>query len=114
VASQIADPRSLWHLYRRLIALRHAEAALATGGLDLPSSTPSGRGLAVILRKGAGRILVVANLEDRPAPEFAVDVPGAPKVLLEEGLLHVPKAAERRVLFPSGLTPHGFAFVRLD
>jgi alpha-glucosidase len=60
VAAERADPRSILHLYRQLIMLRHAEPPLAVGGCQ-----PQGNrdGLIAYLRTSADRrLLVVVNL----------------------------------------------------
>jgi alpha-amylase len=63
VALEDRDPRSLLNLYRRLIHLRKANEALATGRL-VPLSTASSH-VAAYLRKTAGRaVVVVTNLSD--------------------------------------------------
>jgi glycosidase len=61
VEGQQADPGSLLNLYRRLIHLRAANEALATGRLvTLAASSPS---VAAYLRRaGEHAVLVVANL----------------------------------------------------
>lgn len=66
VAAQEADPGSLLHLYRRLIALRGSNGALADGRLiPLQASDTS---VVAYLRRGGGRtVLVVANLGGAPA-----------------------------------------------
>jgi alpha-glucosidase len=66
-----ADPHSMLNLYRRLIALRRAEPAVAVGGY----TTVRGRGdIIAYSRRDAGqRILIVLNLSARPQ---SCDLPG--------------------------------------
>ncbi|MEK6768370.1 MAG: alpha-amylase family glycosyl hydrolase [Gemmatimonadota bacterium] len=61
VEAQDADPGSLLNLYRRLIHLRQANEALATGRL-VPLSTGSSAVAAYLRRAGDHAVLVVANL----------------------------------------------------
>jgi alpha-glucosidase len=64
VAVQRDDPRSLLSLYRRLIALRRAEPALAVGSY---TPVPAGEDLVAYLRQqGPRRFLVVLNFDSRP------------------------------------------------
>src|SRR4029079_16912634 len=65
VAAQRDDPRSLLILYRRLLALRRAEPALATRPLS-PLRAP-GDLLAWVRKDGDRRFLVVLNLGSEPA-----------------------------------------------
>jgi alpha-glucosidase len=60
VAAQRDDPRSLLTLYRRLLAIRRAEPALAVGPFS-PLRT-SGDLLAWVRKDGDRRFLVVLNL----------------------------------------------------
>jgi glycosidase len=63
---QRTDPASLWHWYRRLIALRRASPALCRGDLSL---LEAGRPEVLAFRRRAGDdvVTVVANLGRRPA-----------------------------------------------
>jgi alpha-amylase len=63
-AAQVKDPGSLWSRYQRLIAARHASAALLHGGLEV--LTPPGKVLAFVRQAGAERALVVHNLASSP------------------------------------------------
>jgi hypothetical protein len=117
VAAQIGDPGSLWQLYRRLIELRHQEAALERGALSVPGIEPPQRNLVALLRSGDGApaVLVIANLADAPAAPFAIPLPAqGARVLLDEGLPGPPKRSEGRLEFTAGLAPRGFAFIRLE
>jgi oligo-1,6-glucosidase len=82
----VADPDSVFHHYRRLIALRHSEPVVVDGDhrLLLPDDEQV---WAYVRTLGEAQVLVVANLSDE-----AVDVdlgPDAPllagEVLLESG-----------------------------
>ncbi|MBI4817810.1 MAG: DUF3459 domain-containing protein [Deltaproteobacteria bacterium] len=109
--TQRSDPTSLWTLYRDLVALRHRTPALS-GRLDLPTVTNAQRGIYAALRTfGDQRVLFVANLHFQPATAFSIDVPGAPNVLLEEGLDAAPTRADQ--LEFTGLAPQSFAFIEL-
>lgn len=61
VEAQSADPSSLLTLYRRLIHLRAAEPALASGTL-IPLTTSDHAVVAFLRREGARTALVVANV----------------------------------------------------
>jgi glycosidase len=78
VEAEHADPGSLLNLYRRLIHLRKANEALATGRLvPLVAGSP---GVAAYLRRaGEHAVLVVANLAS--APVSGVSIGSAPGVL---------------------------------
>jgi len=68
VADQQADPDSLLALYRRLIQLRHASAAIGLGdqrSIDLPADSAA---LAFLREVGNERALVTVNV----APEQVV------------------------------------------
>jgi alpha-glucosidase len=65
VAGQRDDPRSLLTLYRRLLALRRAEPALAVGPFAPLRAT--GDLLAWVRKDGDRRFLVVLNLGSAPA-----------------------------------------------
>lgn len=113
VAAQRGQPGSLWTLYRDLIALRHAEPALADGTSAQPTVTDAGRGVTCILRtEGNERVLFVANFHREAAAAFTVGVEGAPAVLMESGLVDLPRLSQEKLRF-SGLGPQGFAFIRL-
>jgi glycosidase len=61
VARESADSGSLLNVYRRLIHLRAANAALGSGEL-VPLTASSDAVLAYLRREGSRRVLVVANL----------------------------------------------------
>ena len=71
VAAQDTDSGSLLNLYRRLIHLRKANEALATGTL-VPLTASSPHVAAYLRRAGAHAVLVVANLGDAPASGVAI------------------------------------------
>ena len=71
VASQDGDPGSLLNLFRRLIHLRGAKAALA-GGTLVPMQTTDTSVTAFIRTDGARPVLVVANLSDSPRVDVRI------------------------------------------
>ena len=71
VAAQDAEPGSLLNLYRRLIHLRRANDALATGRL-VPLSASSSQVAAYLRRAGDRVLLVVANLGAEAASGVSV------------------------------------------
>lgn len=111
VASQRKD--GLWRSYQRLIALRHAHPALSTGSATRPTVEGGGRGAFALVRaQGGDRVLVVANLAAQAAPDFTVDVAGAPTVVHASARVDV-EAHDGR-LRVRGLGPRAFAFIALD
>lgn len=67
VASQRADPGSLWHHYRALLALRNAEAALRRGGFEHaftagPEGSVLGFQRSLPQAEGGDRLLVLFNM----------------------------------------------------
>src|SRR5438034_6365167 len=71
VAAQDADSGSLLNLYRRLIHLRKANEALATGTL-VPLTASSPHVAAYLRRSGDHEVLVVANLDAAPVSGVAI------------------------------------------
>lgn len=71
VAAQDADPGSLLNLHRRLIHLRAAHPALATGRL-VPLTTSNPAVAAFVRREGDRAVLVVANLGTTAASGVSV------------------------------------------
>ena len=65
VRVQDADKGSLLNLYRRLIHLRSANVALASGTL-IPLEANNGAAAAWVRRDGSHMVLVVANLGTTP------------------------------------------------
>ena len=87
VAAQGADPRSTLALYRRLIALRRAEPALAVGAYaPVPAS---GHVLAYTREAGGRRLLVALNLGGRAA---SLALAGRGRALLST---HLDREGER-------------------
>jgi alpha-glucosidase len=74
VESQRADPDSLLHLYRRLLALRRTEPALSIGAWTEVDA--EGDVLAFLRTHGAQRYLVALNLGADAAVLEAAAVPG--------------------------------------
>ncbi|MCR0983589.1 alpha-amylase family glycosyl hydrolase [Roseomonas populi] len=80
VAALSADPASLLHLYRRLIALRRDHAALSTG--DYVGVEVEGEVLAFERRQAGARLLVALNFGQAPARlPLPQDAPGAELLL---------------------------------
>lgn len=71
VAAEDGDPRSLLDLYRRLIHLRGANEALASGVL-VPIGTSDETVVAFFRRDTSETVLVVANLGDTPLRNVAL------------------------------------------
>jgi glycosidase len=92
VAAQERDPNSLLNLHRRLIHLRAANPALATGEL-VPLTASNGQVAAYLRRAGRRAVLVVANLGATPVSGVALSseagaLPGGryyPRGLLQPG-----------------------------
>lgn len=113
VASQQADPSSLFHRYRKLIALRHATSALTLGEAKwlLPVGPPAV--FALLRTHGASRVLYLANFSGAPVGAFTVATPGAaPSVLQQDGLVG-SLSLTAGTLSVEGLAPYGFAFIGL-
>ena len=116
LASQKADPASLWNLYRTLVALRHRSAALANGDATRVAVTPAASapgGFALVRSLGGQRVLFVANFATSATGPFSVAVTGAPRVLEAEGLALAPGTSGGSLSVP-GLAARGFAFIELD
>jgi glycosidase len=114
VEAQRARDGSLWSLYRDLIALRHAEPALALGDAVRPELDGGGRGTFALLRTHEGRrVLLVVNLDAQETGAFTVKAPGTPRALLDEGLL-APPAGDGSTLSFTGLAAQSFAVLALD
>jgi len=113
LATQRADPASLWTLYRNLIALRHAQTPLAKGSSRTPSLSGAPAGVVALVREDAGkRVLFAANVGTAGSGPFSVQVSGAPTVLLSEGLSGQPTAGSGSLTIP-GLAARGFVYVSL-
>ena len=71
-AAAVADPESVFHHYRRLIALRHVEPAVAHG--DFTMLLPGDPAIYAFTRRlGDVELLVVANLSGSPVPVELLD-----------------------------------------
>ncbi|MDP9374012.1 MAG: alpha-amylase family glycosyl hydrolase, partial [Chloroflexota bacterium] len=84
VAAERDDPRSILTLYRRLIALRRAEPALAVGAYAPVEA--EGDALAYIRGAGGRRFLVALNLGGRPQRVAPPSPSIAGRVALSTGL----------------------------
>lgn len=114
VASERPADGSLWRLYQRLLALRHATPALQTGVASRPSVVGGGKGVFALLRVGgAGRVLFIANFGAAASGPVSVSVPGRPRVLLSQGLPGAPAVVDGGVSL-GGIEPRGFAFVAVE
>ena len=108
-----ADPGSLFHLYRKLIALRHGQTPLSKGSVTRPTLSGAPPGVMALLREdGSKRVLFVANVGTVDSGAFDVQVTGTPSVLLQEGLGGAPTAGSGSLSVP-GLGPRGFVFLSL-
>ena len=77
VARQKADPGSLWHHYRRLIALRDSSPAIGRGGYrSLDVQGGGGDVIAWERALGNERVIVVANIAESPAEGISVALTG--------------------------------------
>ena len=113
VESQHSSPKSLWTLYRDLIALRLAHPPLSEGKESLPVITGGGSGAVAILRTHDNETVVFAvNFQSKSTASFEITVPGDPTVLLAEGLLEPLKRQAGKLIIP-GLGARGFAFIQL-
>jgi len=74
VTSEDADPASLLNLYRRLIHVRRANEALATGTL-VPLTADDPKVAAYLRRAGDHAVLVVANLDAAAASGVSIGSP---------------------------------------
>lgn len=99
VEAQDAEPGSLLNLYRRLIHLRRANEALATGTL-VPLSAASPQVAAYLRRAGDHAVLVVANLGAEAVSGVAITTGGnalRPGTYTPRNLLGGPDGAVLRV-----------------
>ncbi len=108
-----ADPGSLFHLYRTLIALRHGQTPLSKGSVTRPALSGAPASVMALLREDSGkRVLFVANVGTTDSGAFSVQVSGAPSVLLQEGLDGTPTVGSGSLAVP-GLGSRGFVFLSL-
>jgi alpha-amylase len=105
VATEAADPASLWSWYRDVIAFRTAHPALAEGtfvGVD--SDTPAV--VAAIRRSASETLLVLANVSDAPAaPGLTLaggPLCGAPRATIVLGGDEAATSAAPPVVTPAG------------
>ena len=92
VAELEADPHSLLHLYRRLIHLRAANAALGAGEL-IPLDAGTAQAAAYLRSTGTDIALVIANLGTTPLTQVTLSSGGGalgaglytPQVLMGDG-----------------------------
>lgn len=113
LASEQADPGSLWTLYKTLIALRHAQTPLSKGTSTVPSLSGAPAGLVALLREDSGkRVLFLGNVATAATGSFTVPVSGTPAVLLQEGLGGTPTAGSGSISIP-GLDARGFVYLSL-
>jgi alpha-amylase len=111
--SQRRDPGSLWSTYRALIALRHAEPALADGPMQRVE-VEGGPAVAWTRSAAGRRLLFVANLGPAPVDRLRVAVPAArPERLLGRGAATatITGGAE---LVVQGLAGRGFLQLVVD
>ena len=114
VATQRADPASLWNLYRTLIALRRTTSSLTAGDAVRPAVTGTGPGVLALSRSASGkRVLFLANFAATATGPLLVDVAGTPRVLLAEGLVGSPSSSAGKLAVP-GLAARSFAFLQMD
>jgi glycosidase len=115
VARQQADPDSLWHHYRRLIALRKDSQAIGRGGYR-PLDVEAGDGDVIAWERthGEERVIVLANFSTGAAEALEIEVgdraSGAER-LLGEAEAVVDDAGVLRV---GTLGAHQVAAYRLD
>lgn len=115
VASQRADPKSLWNLYRALIGLRRSEPALSDGSLSVPALSGASRGLVALLREaGQDRMLFVTNFHEEPSPSILLTRVSASRAVVRfaEGLRGDVEVTKEGLRLPA-LSGRGFAFIRL-
>ena len=114
VEAQRRQPGSLWHYYRRLIALRKAHPALARGGYRpaVVRGEHAARVLAFERHLEEERLLVVANLGGEPLSGVRVELGGGrpPRPVHETGAAAV---ATGRSFEVAGLAPHEVAILAL-
>jgi glycosidase len=115
VASQQADPDSLWHHYRRLIALRKSSPAIGRGGYrSLDVGGGGGDVIAWERFRGDEWVIVVANFAEAPADAVSVTVAGgvgsAERILGDEEA----KIDDAGVLRIDALGAHQVAAYRLE
>jgi alpha-amylase len=114
VATQRADPTSLWNRYRRSIALRHANLAFAEGDAAWVTVTNGNQqALALLRTKDQSRALFVANFATTSLGTLTLTLAGTPTVLDAEGLVGTPHASGGTLTI-DGLGPRAFVYLTLD
>jgi oligo-1,6-glucosidase len=120
-AAAVADPDSVFHHYRRLIALRHDEPAVAHGDFTmlLPDDD---RVYAFTRRHGSTELLVLGNFSGQPVrPDLPADlatewegaelvlgnVPTAGPLRIPPELVPWEARVHRRTVRPNGRDPDG-------
>jgi glycosidase len=106
VASQVADPSSLLHLYRRLLELRRNELALRVGAYRADNNAPPGV-FAFHRTHGDDHMYVAVNTADEPR---RVSLPRSGHVVISTWNSDGMNATGNTVLIPAD----GAAIVRLD
>jgi oligo-1,6-glucosidase len=71
----VADPESVFHRYRQLIALRHDRRVVVEGDVEFLWLEHE-QVFAYVRRLGSESLLVVANLSDQPAAIPADEIAG--------------------------------------
>lgn len=114
VATQRADPGSLWQLYRSLIAQRRARPALIRGDVTRPTVDGGGAGVLALVRTApdGDRVLFIANFATTSTGPFTISVSGEPRAVLAEGLGGAPAISAGTLSVPD-LAARGFAYLSL-
>ncbi|HET9766614.1 MAG TPA: putative maltokinase, partial [Thermoanaerobaculia bacterium] len=112
VAAELADPRSMLSLTRRLLALRRRHHAFGRGSIEL-LNPDNHRVLAFIRRHGDERILVVANLSRfvQHVELYLPELDGVEPVELFGGN-RLPRIRDGATALTLG--PHGFYWLALE
>jgi glycosidase len=116
VASQQADPGSLWHLYRKLIGLRRMRPELHAGQGAWQRVTGDGStGVLALLRTASSgdKLLFVGNFGAGATGTLTIDTAGNPHTVLAEGLDGSPSAQSGKIAIPA-LSGRGFVFAALN
>ncbi len=114
LATQRADPSSLWHLYRRLLAVRQGAPALGSADVARAAVTGGGTGVLALVRgSGSQRVLFVGNLSAASTGAFTVDVPALATSALEAEGLATVTAVPAGPITIQDLAPRGWAFLSL-
>jgi len=114
LSDEQGDSSSLWSLYRKLISVRHGQAALSGDDAVVTNTTGGGDGLMALVRSnGSDRTLFLVNYETGWTGPFSVNVSGTPTVVESEGLSGAPSSSGGQVQV-SNLAARGFAFISLQ